>query len=49
MNSSQGVKEEFIEGEEYELGLFFFFFFFLVFLPFLGLLLRHMELPRLGV
>ena len=28
---------------------FFFFFFFLVFFPFLGLLLRHMEVPRLGV
>ena len=27
----------------------FFFFFFLVFLPFLGLLPRHMEVPRLGV
>ena len=25
------------------------FFFFFVFLPFLGLLLRHMEVPRLGV
>ena len=28
---------------------FFFFFFFFVFLPFLGPLLRHMEVPRLGV
>ena len=27
----------------------FFFFFFLVFLPFLELLLRHMEVPKLGV
>ena len=26
-----------------------FFFFFFVFLPFLGLLLQHMEVPRLGV
>ena len=25
------------------------FFFFLVFLPFLGPLLRHVEVPRLGV
>ena len=25
------------------------FFFFFVFLPFLGLLLQHMEVPRLGV
>ena len=29
--------------------LFFFFFFFFVFVPFLGLLLRHMEVPRLGI
>ena len=29
--------------------LFFFFSFFFVFLPFLGQLLRHMEVPRLGV
>ena len=29
--------------------LFSFFFFFLVFLPFLGPLLRRMEVPRLGV
>ena len=28
---------------------FFFFFFFSVFLPFLGQLPRHMEVPRLGV
>ena len=28
---------------------FFFFFFFSVFLPFLGPLPRHMEVPRLGV
>ena len=28
---------------------FFFFFFFFVFLPFFALLLRHMEVPRLGV
>ena len=27
----------------------FFLFFFFVFLPFLGLLMRHMEVPRLGV
>ena len=31
------------------LFFFFFFFFFLVFLPFIGLLPRHMEVPRLGV
>jgi len=30
-------------------SFFFFNFFFLVFLPFLGPLLRHMEVPRLGV
>ena len=31
-------------------GIFLlFFFFFFVFLPFLGPLLRHMEVPRLGV
>ena len=29
----------------YEMGIFFFF----VFLPFLGLLLWHMDVPRLGV
>ena len=29
--------------------LFFAFFLFFVFLPFPGLLLRHMEVPRLGV
>ena len=28
---------------------FYLFFIFFVFLPFLGLLLRHVELPRLGV
>ena len=33
-------------GKDYS---FFFFFFFFVFLPFLGLLLRHMEVPRLRV
>ena len=32
-----------------ECGSRLFFFFFFVFLPFLGLLLWHMEVPRLGV
>ena len=29
--------------------LLLFFFFFFVFLPFLGLLPQHMEVPRLGI
>ena len=32
-----------------EKAVVFFFFFFFVFLSFLGLLPRHMEVPRLGV
>ena len=46
-----------IGGNEFLCPLFFFFFsfflsfffFFFVFLPFLGPLPRHMEVPRLGV
>ena len=33
----------------WSVSFFFFFFFFFVFLPFLGTLLRHMEVPRLGI
>ena len=36
-------------GCAYNFSFFFFFFFFLVFLSFLWLLPRHMEIPRLGV
>ena len=35
--------------ELHALVFFFFFFFFLIFLPLLGPLPRHMEVPRLGV
>ena len=34
---------------ELDVAISLFFFFFFVFLPFLGALLWHMEVPRLGV
>ena len=37
------------QNEQLPRPFFFFFFFFFVFLLFLGLLPRHMEVPRLGV
>ena len=36
-------------SQENSFFFFFFFFFFFVFLPLLGPLPRHMEVPRLGV
>ena len=43
------VLEILVSGDDVCYSFFFFFFFFLSFLPFIGLLLWHMEVPRLGV
>ena len=42
-------KQIYLEANDFEPFMFvWYFFFFMVFLPFLGPLLQHMEVPRLG-
>ena len=49
MNHGGASVEGWARHEKVWMGILSFFFFFLIFLPFLGPLPQHMEVPRLGV